>query len=193
MTIAMTLIACWYGMMLTHELGHVLAAVATGSRIDAVRVPLFGLSQTEIATYKHPVAVIAMGPVVGVVPPLIAWAALVRRQARVGRPGRAPLTKFFAGFCLVANGGYLASALVLPVGDVADLMALGVSANLLGGAGVAMAGAGLWMWNGLGAAFGLARGASAEHDPTLAKRSILAATFALACVGAIALVGSIAR
>lgn len=155
-TILLTLIASWYGMMLVHELGHVLAALATGSKVDAVRVPFLGLSQTEIAVYKHPVVVIAMGPVVGVVLPLLAW-GVVRTRSLAGRFGPAPvvLARFFAGFCLVANGGYLASGLVSAVGDVADLAALGVPMWLVGGIGLAAAGVGLAVWNGLGAAFGL--------------------------------------
>lgn len=151
-----TLIASWYGMMLVHELGHVAAALATGSRIENVRIPLFGFSQTEISAYNHPLWVVAMGPVVGVAFPLAAWMVVrgLTRKAR-DRWSLEPLSRFFAGFCFIANGGYLASAIAQPVGDVEELVLFGVPIwllTLLGGLGVL---AGLAMWNGLGKAFGL--------------------------------------
>lgn len=189
-TILLTLIASWYGMMLVHELGHVLAAFVTGSRIDAVRVPFFGLSQTEIATYKHPIVVIVMGPVVGVLLPLAAWLVIrMRPLARRIGPAAVVLSRFFAGFCLVANGGYLASGLVSPVGDVADLAALGEPMWLVGGVGLAMAAVGLAVWNGLGPAFGL--GVSAHPcDRALFRAAYAAAIVVLAFVVGVRLLGA---
>jgi hypothetical protein len=154
-----TLIASWYGMMLVHELGHVAAALATGSRIESVRIPLVGFSQTEISVYHHPLWVVAMGPAVGVAVPLAVW-AVVRGLTRRFRDRWTlePLSRFFAGFCLVANGGYLASAIAQPVGDVEELVLFGVpiwGLTSLGGLGVL---AGLAMWNGLAKAFGFRGG-----------------------------------
>ena len=149
-----TLVASWYGMMLVHELGHVLAAWATGSRVAEVRVPFFGLSQTEIAEYRHAAVVVTMGPILGVVVPVLVW--VVARW--LFRTRVEPLTRFFAGFCLVANGGYMASGLVAPVGDAADLVALGLPGWAMGVPGLVAAGAGLAVWNGLGRAFGFGGG-----------------------------------
>lgn len=148
-----TLVASWYGMMLVHELGHVVAAWGTGSRVAEVRVPFFGLSQTEIAEYRRAAVVVAMGPIIGVVVPLLVWLV-----ARLSRAGVGPLARFFAGFCLVANGGYMASGMILPVGDAADLAALGVPGWAMGVPGLVAAGAGLAAWNGLGRAFGFGGG-----------------------------------
>lgn len=154
--VACTLIASWYGMLLVHELGHVLAAWGTGSEVAAVRVPWVGFSQTEMVRYAEPAwVVVAAGPAAGVVLPALAWLA-VRRIAR-GWSGE-PLARFFAGFCLVANGGYMASALVNASGDAADLLALGVPRWALGVPGLVSAGLGLAAWNGLGRSFGLGGG-----------------------------------
>jgi hypothetical protein len=144
-----TLVASWYGMMLVHELGHVLAAWGTGSTVAEVRVPFFGLSQTEIAEYRHGALVVGMGPTVGVAVPLVVWVVARGFRARVE-----PLSRFFAGFCLVANGGYMASGLFSPVGDAADLAALGVPGSAMGVPELLAVGAGLAVWNGLGRAFG---------------------------------------
>jgi hypothetical protein len=151
--LALTILAAsWYGMMLVHELGHVLAAWATGSTISAVRVPWVGFSQTEIARYGGPAwAVVAAGPVLGVLVPAAAW-GLGRVVAR-GWVG-VPLLRFFAGFCLVANGWYMASALVDPAGDAGDLAALGVPRWAVAVPGILAAASGFAVWHGLGLSFG---------------------------------------
>lgn len=183
--IGLTLIASWYGMMLVHELGHVLAARGTGSAVAAVRVPWVGFSQTEMVRYAEPAwVVVAAGPAAGVVLPVLAWLAV----RRVGR-GRAcePLARFFAGFCLVANGGYMASALVNAAGDAADLAALGVSRWAIAVPGVIAAGLGLAVWNGLGRSFGLG-GGDVRRGMTLA-----AGIAAAGVLGVVAVIGVLGR
>jgi hypothetical protein len=145
-----SILASWYAMMIVHELGHVLAAWATGSTIAGVFVPWVGFSQTEIIEYRRPIVVVSAGAIVGVALPLAAW--LAARTASLA-PGWASLSRFFAGFCLVANGGYLGSALVSPVGDAEDLIALGSPTWAVGVPGLLMLAGGLWAWNGLGAKF----------------------------------------
>ncbi len=148
--VLLTLIASWFGMMIVHETGHVLAALATGSVIDRVSLPWVGFSQTQITKYVRPTVVVAAGPTLGVILPAIGWAVL--RRSSWGA-----LCRFFAGFCLVANGGYIASAMVKPAGDADALVALGVPAWVLGVAGCVAVAIGLQLWNGLGSSFGLGR------------------------------------
>lgn len=67
--------------------------------------------------------------------------------------------RFFAGFCLVANGAYLGAAFWMPVGDGFDLLRHGVPVwqpVLFGIIGVSL---GLSLWHGLGPMFGLVRDA----------------------------------
>lgn len=146
--ILLALIASWYAMMLIHECGHILAALATASKIDRVHLPWFGFSQTEISTYHHPTLVVAAGPAFGVILPFVAWLACRRTSW-------APLLRFFAGFCLVANGGYIASAMFHAAGDADDLVALGVPCWILGVTGCLSVAVGLQLWNRLAPSFGL--------------------------------------
>ncbi|MEK6701657.1 MAG: hypothetical protein AABZ53_05295 [Planctomycetota bacterium] len=171
--ILLTLLSSWYAMMIVHECGHILAALATGSKIDRVLLPWIGFSQTEISKYVHPTFVVAAGPALGVTLPLAAWLACHRLTW-------APLLRFFAGFCLVANGGYIASAIVHAAGDADDLVALGVPSWILGVAGCISVAAGLQLWNGLAPSFGLA--------PTgIPAGSLRRASFACALVLALVL------
>jgi hypothetical protein len=137
-------------MMIVHELGHVLATWATGSTLAGVVVPWVGFSQTEIIEYRRPIVVVSAGTIAGVVLPLAAW---LSTRASALAPGWVTLSRFFAGFCLVANGGYLGSALVSPVGDAEDLVALGTPTWAIGVPGLLMLTCGLWIWNGLGPKF----------------------------------------
>lgn len=181
-----TLVASWYGMMLVHELGHVLAAWATGSRIDRVRVPFFGLSQTEISVPKHALLVVAAGPIAGIALPLIAWLVACASSGRGSPSGTPTLLRFFAGFCLVANGGYLASGLASPVGDVEELILLGIPAWSIAGAGLVAAACGLWMWNGLGPSFGFR---SASIATGVLRSAIIAAAGVVGIVLVLAFLG----
>lgn len=147
--ILLTLIASWYAMMIVHESGHILAALATASKIDRVHLPWLGFSQTEISNYHHPTLVVAAGPTLGVILPVLIWATCPRLSW-------APLLRFFAGFCLVANGGYIASAMLHAAGDADDLVALGTPRWILGVTGCLSVAVGLQLWNGLGPSFGLA-------------------------------------
>lgn len=66
--------------------------------------------------------------------------------------------KWFAGFCLIANGAYLAGGAVLS-GQGADdpgvLLAHGASRWQLLAFGLPAIAVGLYLWNGLGSHFGL--------------------------------------
>src|SRR5262245_57017457 len=98
--IVATLLASWLGMQQVHELGHVIGAGLTGGRVARVVLHPLTISRTDLADNPHPLLVVWAGPVLGALLPLLLWAAVARL------PG-AFLVRFFAGFCLVANGVYI--------------------------------------------------------------------------------------
>lgn len=142
----------WLMMMAVHEAGHVLHAVISGGRVDRVVLHPLAISRTDVEPNPHPHFVAWGGAVWGCLLPVAAWLG-----ARFGAPRVAYLFRFFAGFCLMANGAYLGAGVVMPVGDAADLLRYGTPRWLLGLFGLFTIGAGLWMWNGLGRHFGLGR------------------------------------
>ena len=91
---------CWFGMETIHELGHVLAAWVSGATVE--RVVLLPVSRTDVSGVTHPLLVYGAGAVFGAVFPGLLW--LIVRWLRLRT---AFLFRFFAGFCLLANGAYI--------------------------------------------------------------------------------------
>lgn len=150
--LALLLTACacsWLAMMAVHELGHVVNAWLSGGHVAHVVLHPLTMSRTDLSENPHPIFVAAGGAAWGVGLPLAAW--LISRNLC---PRCAFLLKFFAGFCLVANGAYLASAIVMPVGDSEDLLRLGAPMWTLVLPGIVALLIGLALWNGLGPHFG---------------------------------------
>jgi hypothetical protein len=150
-----TLIASWFGMQQVHELGHVLGAWLTGGQVERVVLPIVGFSRTDLAANPRPLVVAWSGPAFGAMAPLMAWLAAAAIRMPV-----AFVLRFFAGFCLVANGLYLGVGAFDKVGDCGDLLRHGAQTWQLWLFGLATAPAGLWLWHGLGPKFGL--GANAQ-------------------------------
>lgn len=153
-----TLLVSWLGMQQVHELGHALGAWLAGGRVDRVVLPLFGFSRTDLAINPRPLVVAWAGPAISVLLPLAMWA--IARQARYSG---AFLFRFFAGFCLLANGLYLGVGSFERVGDCGDLLRQGAAMWQLWLFGLMTAPLGLWFWHGLGPKFGL--GANAQPPP----------------------------
>jgi hypothetical protein len=84
------------------------------------------LSRTDILPNPHPLVVVWGGPVFGSLFPLGAWAL-----AKVFGAPHLFLWRFFAGFCLVANGIDLVGASWLRDIDPGILIALGVPRAVL--------------------------------------------------------------
>ena len=145
LAVALAAYPMWLAMMAVHELGHVLHAWLSGGAVSAVRVPLVGFSITEFSTNPRPHFVAWGGAVCGSVLPVAAWAIF-----RVRRWRGSKLLQVFAGFCLVANGAYLAIGWVERAGDAADLVRYGSPVWVLVTCGVGAAGAGLYLWHRLG-------------------------------------------
>lgn len=144
-----TAIASWYGMMVVHEAGHVLAAWMSGGRVARVVLDPLAFSRTDLAVNPRPLFVAAAGAVWGSAFPVAIWLVAMVARLRIQF-----LFQAFAGFCLIANGLYLATATVMPTGDSQDLLRLGAPLWAVVAPGLAAFIGGLAMWNGLGPHFG---------------------------------------
>jgi hypothetical protein len=148
-----TLALSWLGMMVVHEFGHVLLAWWSGGVVARVVLSPLEFSRTELQINPHPLAVAWGGALVGVSLPLLV--------SGLGRLLRWPgwyILQFFAGFCLIANGIYLAVVSFIPnAADPADLMREGSPQWLLVLFGMLAFSMGLLLWNGLGPHFGLGK------------------------------------
>ena len=141
---------CWLLMQAVHELGHALAAMATGGTISRVVLHPLTISRTDLTENPQPLFVVWAGPVVGVMLPAVAYAVCQTVRFRW-----AFLVRFLAGFCLVANGAYIGAGAFAGIGDCGEMLRLGTPAWCLWAFGVAGVAAGLGLWNGLGREFGI--------------------------------------
>jgi hypothetical protein len=158
--IVSTVLLSWLGMMIVHEFGHVVGAWLTGGTVKQVVLHPLAISRTDVSPNPHPLIVVWAGPALGVVLPLAAWgvAALVRM------PG-CYLLRFFAGFCLIANGAYIGVGEFDRVGDAGDILRHGAARWYLWLFGLVTAPLGLLLWHNQGSYFGLgqARGKVSER------------------------------
>ena len=150
MLIVATIIGSWFGMQAVHELGHVAGAAISGGRVVRVVLHPLTISRTDVAPNPRPLVVVWAGPLVGVLAPLVIWGA----AAAVRMPG-AFVLRFFAGFCLVANGAYLAGGSLGGVGDCGVMLRQGSPIWALWLFGAVAIPLGLWLWHGEGRRFGL--------------------------------------
>src|SRR5215218_8491585 len=115
--IASLLMASWLGMQAVHETGHVAGAWLTGGRVARVVLHPLTISRTDLAENPRPLIVAWAGPVVGVLLPLILWWIAAASWLPM-----AFLLRFFAAFCLVANGLYIGLGSLGHVGDCGEML-----------------------------------------------------------------------
>ncbi|MFH1268944.1 MAG: M50 family metallopeptidase [Planctomycetota bacterium] len=168
--IGSTLAFSWLGMMAVHELGHVLHLWLSGGTVEKVVLHPLEISRTDPGENPHPLVVAWGGPVCGCLIPILLL-LLVRAAAR----SYAYLARFFAGFCLIANGAYLFGDSFVRGGDAHELIGHGTPQWVLIACGLPAIAAGVHLWNGLGPHFGLGR-AEGRVDP----RAALGVTLTLA-------------
>lgn len=152
--IVSTLLGSWIGMQTIHEFGHVVGAWMTGGHVTRVVVHPLTISRTDLAENPHPLFVVWSGPVIGVAIPLVVWGCVTAMGY-----SWAFVLRFFAGFCLLANGLYIGFGSFNRVGDCATMLNHGSPIWQLWLFGVLTAPLGLWLWNGQGTHFGLGRAA----------------------------------
>lgn len=143
----------WMGMQAIHEFGHVLGAWLSGGRVSRVVLHPLTISRTDLLVNPHPLFVVWSGPVIGVIVPLLLWQA-----ASAARVSWAFAARFFAGFCLLANGLYLACGSFDRVGDCGEMLRHGSELWHLWLFGIVTAPAGLFLWHRQSVNFGLGAG-----------------------------------
>jgi hypothetical protein len=164
--IVSTILGSWLGMQAIHELGHMLGAWVTGGRVARVVLHPLTISRTDLADNPSPLAVVWAGPIFGVATPLLLWTVAAALRLRV-----AFVLRFFAGFCLLANGLYIGVGSFDRVGDCGDMLRHGSAIWQLWLFGAITAPVGLWLWHGQGPHFGLGQ-AKGEVSPSIAYSSL---------------------
>lgn len=145
------MLLAWLLMQAVHESGHVLGAWLTGGHVTKVVLHPLTISRTDVSPNPRPLIELWAGPLWGAGFPVAAW-----RLGVLGLPcGLVSWLRFFAGFCLIANGGYLGYGVIEPIGDAEELVRLGTPHWWLGLFGLITVPIGLRLWHGLGADFGL--------------------------------------
>lgn len=141
----------WLGMQVVHEAGHVLVAKLTGAEVVRVALHPLIVSRTDLGRNPHALAVVWGGPLFGSLFPLLAFGLAVAFRW----PG-VYLFRFFAGFCLVANGIYIGVGHFLAKGaDPWVMTDNGSSLWVLVLFGAVTFPAGLYLWHRQGPHFGL--------------------------------------
>lgn len=163
----------WYAMMAVHELGHVLGAWLSGGSVQRVVLHPLAISRTDVAPNPRPGVVAWMGPIIGCAATLLAYATAPQRRTVLRK-----LAGFFAGFCLIANGAYIAGGSLAGVGDAREMFRTGAPRWALLGFGAVTVPLGLVLWHRLGSLTHFLR------DPALVTPRMTYAACA-ACVAAI--------
>lgn len=174
MLILATLAISWLGMQAVHEAGHVLGALLTGGHVEKVVLHPLTISRTDLDLNPQPLLVVWAGPILGSLIPLTAWMIVARLKLPVSF-----LFRFFAGFCLIANGAYIGVGSFSRIGDCGEMLAQGSPLGTLWLFGLVTTPLGLWLWNGQGAYFGLGNNPR-DVSPRLAYHALaMAISFAL--------------
>jgi hypothetical protein len=167
-----SLLLAWLGMMAVHELGHCVNAWLSGGSVARVVLHPLAISRTDLARNPHPQFTAWGGALWGCAIPLAVALAM-----RIFRAPGAYLARFFAGFCLLLNGVYLAEDAFFRAADGGDLVRHGAPAWTLVASGAAAMAIGLALLNGLGPRFGFG-----EARGRVDRRAALGVTCALAVV-----------
>ncbi len=166
---------CWLAFMAIHELGHVLAAISTGGSVAKVIVHPLAISRTEISPNPHPSITVWAGPIIGVLLPLMIWALFWKFQWSGDY-----LARFFAGFCLIANGAYVGIGSFERIGDAGDMMKHGATIWFLWLFGIITVPTGFLIWHGLGPKFGMGESDGSVDERVVYVSLVLFAVFLLA-------------
>jgi hypothetical protein len=143
--VASVLGVSWLAMMAAHELGHVIGAVITHGHVTCVVLHPMSISRTDVQPNPHPAVVVWMGPMIGCLLPF-GLQLLIPAHMKILRNS----ATFFAGFCLLANGAYIAVGSFDRVGDCGEMLRTGTPLWLMITFGVVAILSGLLLWHRLG-------------------------------------------
>ena len=159
--VASLLALSWFGMMAFHEMGHVIGAVITGGNVERVVLHPLTISRTDVSPNPRPSIVVWLGPILGcVIPAVCCW--LVPRRFKVVRN----ITLFFVGFCLLANGAYIAFGSFDRVADCGVMLQHGSPLWTLLLFGALTIPLGFYVWHRLGSVKGFLA------DPSLVEPKV---------------------
>ena len=147
-----TVIASWLGMQFVHEFGHLLGAWLTGATVQQVILSPLTISRTDLIQNPSPLVVVWLGPVFGAIAPVLIWWA-----ANVFQWKATFVLRFFAGFCLIANGAYLGFGSFDGVGDCGEMLKYGSPIWSLWIFAVLTIPVGFWFWHRQGREFGIGK------------------------------------
>lgn len=139
----------WLAMQIFHELGHVTGAWLGGGTVTRVIINPFSFSRTDVCPNPKPLLELWCGPLAGVLLPFLIFLFI-----QCLKPPCIFLSRFFAGFCFVANGVYIGGGAFQHFGDAGDLLRHGSPLWTLILFGVLTVPTGLYLWNGQGRFFG---------------------------------------
>ena len=135
----------WFAMMATHELGHVVGAMVSGGQVERVVLHPMTISRTDVKPNPNPLLVVWAGPLLGCLLPLVIGLAVPKRSTMVRNT-----MLFFAGFCLLANGAYIAFGAFDSVGDCGEMLKHGSPIWVLFTFGAIAICVGFYLWHCLG-------------------------------------------
>ena len=151
------LVWAWLLTLWTHELGHVIGAVLTGSTVQQVVLHPFAFSRTDVHPNHNPLLVVWAGPVGGCL-----FGALVSLLFAVVRKRTVTAAMLSGGFCWLVNGIYIGIGTVAPVADAQAMIDSGSPPWALGIFGLSAGVPGYWM---IRRGFGRFRKQAQENQP----------------------------
>ncbi len=167
--IVSTLVASWLGMQAIHEMGHVLGALVTGGEVKRVVLHPLTISRTDLARNPSPLLVVWAGPIFGVLGPVALWSIAAGIRLSI-----AFVLRFFAGFCLIANGAYIGIGSMDQVGDCGEMLRHGSPIWHLWLFGAITIPIGFRLWHRQGSSFGLGP-ANGKVNPAAAYATMVIA------------------
>lgn len=144
--IVSVMLLSWLLMQAVHELGHAIGAWATGGRVTNLVLHPLAISRTDVQPNPQPLVVVWAGPVIGSLMPLAVW-LVVWFATRPSKTSAENFLRFFAGFCMIANGAYIALGSSERIGDCGDMLRHGSPRWTLWLFGAVAIPAGLWIWH----------------------------------------------
>ena len=134
------------GMVLLHELGHVVAIVLSGGKVDYVQVFPVDFGFTARAVDPHPLLATWGGPILG-----CAFAVVILLLVALAAPRFIAPALMLVVVAFLANGMYLAVGVFSGVGDAGDLLRHGMPPWSLVAVGLALVAAGVSFASMIGA------------------------------------------
>ena len=165
--VASLLALSWFGMMAFHEMGHVIGAMITGGNVEQVVLHPFTISRTDVSPNPRPSVVRVVWPQFLVVLFLLSVAGWFHDGFKVVRN----ITLFFAGFCLLANGAYIAFGSFGRVADCGVMLRHGSPLWTLLLFGALTIPLGFYVWHRLGSVKGFLA------DPSLVEPKVAYSLF----------------